>query len=105
MSEDWMTIKKRQLKKVKSMNPKDRLDIVEAIAVMDQYILSSCQGWAQWLYNPITINRFSERELREFYEQFKKFALEFLEFDQKATKKLKPLPKEEGKPPSATHYA
>jgi hypothetical protein len=105
MSQDWEKIKTEQLDKVKSFNPKDRLDMVEAIALMDQYILNSCQGWAQWIYNPITINRFNEEELKEFYGRFKKFTLEFLDFDQKATKKLKLLPEEEGKPPSTTHYA
>ena len=104
MSQDWETIKTRQLDKIRSLSPKDRLDMVEAIALMDQYILSSCQGWAQWIYNPIVINRFKEKELKEFYEQFKEFAMKFLEFDLKATKKLKPLQKEEGKKPSTTPY-
>ncbi len=106
MSEDWVAIKTKQLKKVKSLNPKDRLDMVEAMALMEQYVLSSCQGWTQWIYDPITINRFNEGELKEFYEQFKKFAFEFIEFDLKATKKLGPLPKEkEEGPPSTMPYA
>ncbi len=98
-------MKTKQLKKIKSLSPKDRLDMVEAIALMDRYILSSCQGWAQWIYNPLVINRFNEKELKEFYEQFKKIAMEFIEFDKKATKKLKPLSKEEARAPSDAHYA
>lgn len=78
--------------------------MVEAIALMDQYILSSCQGWAQWIYNPVVINRFDEEELSEFYEKFKKFTMEFLEFDLNATKKLKPLKQEEEKRPSSAPY-
>lgn len=105
MSQDWETIKTRQLDKIKALSPKDRLDMVEAIALMDQYILSSCQGWAQWIYNPVVINRFKEKELKEFYEQFKEFALKFLEFDLKATKKLEPIQKEDVKKPSAAPYA
>jgi len=105
MSQDWIKIKTSQLSKTKSLSPKDRLDMVEAIALMDQYVLSSCQGWAQWIYNPVVINRFNEKELKEFYEKFKKFTMEFLDFDLKATKKLKPLTKEEEKKPSTSHYA
>lgn len=104
MSQDWIAIKKKQLNKVKSLNPKDRLDMVEAIALMDQYIIGSCQGWAQWIYNPITISHFNEEKLKEFYKQFKKFTLEFLEFDRKATKELKPS-KDKERQPSAMHYA
>jgi len=104
MSQDWITMKTRQLKKIKSLNPKDRLDMVEAITLMDQYILGSCQGWEQWLCDPVIINRFNEKELKEFYEQFKKFAFKFLEFDLKATKKLKPKEKEEGRLPSTNLY-
>ena len=105
MSQDWITIKTRQLNKIKSLGPKDRLDMVEAIALMDQYILSSCQGWAQWIYNPVVINRFKEKELREFYEKFKEFTMKFLEFDLSATRKLKPLEKDEDKKPSTAPYA
>jgi hypothetical protein len=63
MTEDWVKIKTRQLKKIKALGPKDRLDMVEAIALMDQYILSSCQGWAQWIYNPMSF-RISMRSLK-----------------------------------------
>ena len=100
-----MAIKAGHVNKIKSLSPKDRLDMVEAIALMNQYIFDSCQGWAQWIHNPTVINRFNEKELEGIYEQIKKLALEFLEFDLKTTKKLKPLPKEEGGPLSAVPYA
>jgi len=105
MSHDWTTIKKEQLNEIKSLSPKDRLDMVEAMALMNQYIFDSCQGWTQWIHNPTVINCFNEKELKEIYEQFRKHALEFLEFYLKATKKLKPLPKDEGRPPSTAPYA
>ena len=105
MTEDWVKIKTRQLKKIKALGPKDRLDMVEAIALMDQYILSSCQGWAQWIYNPMVISQFNEKELKDFYEKFKKFTMEFIEFDLKATKKLKPIPTDEGRPTTSGAYA
>ena len=79
--------------------------MVEAIALMNQYIFDSCQGWAQWIHDPAVINRFNEEELNEIYKQFRKFALEFLQFDLKTAKKLRPLPKESGKPPSTTPYS
>ncbi|MEM2902698.1 MAG: DUF2153 family protein [Candidatus Bathyarchaeia archaeon] len=104
MSEDWATMKKRQIEKVRGLQPKDRLDMVEAIALMNQYISSSCQGWAQWIYNPMVINRFNEKELKDFYDRFRKITLEFLEFDVEATERLKP-PLEKGRKEQPPRYA
>ena len=104
MSEDWATLKKKQIDKVKDLEPKDRLDMVEAIALMNQYISSSCQGWAQWIFNPMVINRFKEEELKDFYGRFRKITLDFLEFDIEATEKLKP-PLKKGKRAQAPRYA
>ncbi len=95
MSEDWTAIKKKQIDKIKELEPKDRLDIVEAMARMDQYISSSCQGWAQWIFNPTVINKFNEEELKDFYNRFRKITLDFLEFDAEATLKLKSTVKKE----------
>lgn len=104
MSEDWTTTKKKQIDKVKDLKPKDRLDMVEAIALMNQYISGSCQGWVQWIFNPMVINRFKEEELKDFYGRFKKITLDFLEFDVKATEKLKP-PLEKGEKRQPPRYA
>ncbi len=90
MGEDWVSVKKKQIDKIRGIKPKDRLDMVEAIALMNQYISSSCQGWAQWVFNPMVINRFNEEQLKDFYSRFREITLEFLEFDVEATVKLKP---------------
>ncbi len=93
-------MKKRQIDKVKDLKPKDRLDMVEAIALMNQYISSSCQGWAQWIYNPMVINKFNEKELKDLFDRFKKITNDFLDFDIEATEKLKlPLKKQKEHPP------
>lgn len=88
MFQDSITIKVKQLDKIKSLRPKDRLDRVEAIALMDQYILGSCQEWLQWTVNPTIINRFNEKELDDIYKQFKEIASKFIEFDLNTARKL-----------------
>ena len=90
MSKDWIAIKKEQLDEIKELKPTDRLDMVEAMALMNQHIASSCQGWAQWLYNLTIINRLDEEKLKDVYSRFRKVTLDFLEFDVKSTEKLKP---------------
>jgi len=95
MSNDWVKDKKKQLEEAKGLKPKDRLDMVEAIALMNQHIATSCQGWAQWIYNPMVINKFNEEELKSFYDRFRRITLDFLEFDIEATEKLKPPLKKE----------
>jgi hypothetical protein len=90
-------MKLRQLDKIKSLKPKDRLDRVEAIVLMDQHILGSCQEWLQWIANPTVINRFNEKELDDIYEQFKEIASKFIEFDLNTAKKLNSLFKDEDK--------
>ncbi len=104
MSQDRVAVKTKQLEKVKSLRPRDRLDRVGAMALMDQYILDSCQGWAQCIINPTLINRFNEEELKEIYEQFKEIALEFLEFEMNTLKKLIPSSKKKGGMQKTTHY-
>jgi hypothetical protein len=88
MSEDWSKVKDKQLQRIKSMKPKDRLDMVQSITEINHYISSSCQGWTQWLYNPMIISQFNQEKLEDTFKKFKEFGLEFLEFDISSTKGL-----------------
>ncbi len=88
MSEDWSKIKEKQIQRIKSLKPKDRLDMVQSIAEINHYVSSSCQGWTQWLYNPMIISQFNQEKLEDIFKKFKDFGIEFLEFDIASTKGL-----------------
>jgi hypothetical protein len=86
MSDDWSKAKQKQIDRIKSLKPIDRLALVEAVAEMNQYIAGSCQGWMQWLFNPMVVGQFSLEKLEEIFGRFREFSLEFLELDLAATK-------------------
>lgn len=86
MSDEWSKAKQKQIDRIKGLKPSDRLAFVEAVGEINQYVASSCQGWMQWLYNPMVVVQFSEEKLEEIFDRFRKFALEFLELDVAATK-------------------
>ena len=88
MSDDWSKAKAKQIDRIKELQPQDRLSLVEAITEINHYIASSCQGWMQWVYNPMIVSQFSQEKLQEVFNTFRKFAVEFLEFDIYATKGL-----------------
>jgi hypothetical protein len=88
MSDDWSKAKEKQIERIKSLQPHDRLSLVEAITEINQYIASSCQGWMQWVFNPMIVGQFNQEKLDDIFNNFKKFALEFLEFDISATRGL-----------------
>ena len=85
MSDEWSKAKQKQINRIKGLKPSNRLAFVEAVAEINQYVASSCQGWMQWLYNPMVV-QFSQEKLEEIFYRFRKFALEFLELDVAATK-------------------
>jgi hypothetical protein len=88
MSDDWSKAKEKQIERIKSLQPHDRLSLVEAITEINQYIASSCQGWMQWVFNPMIVGQFNQEKLDDIFNNFRKFALEFLEFDISATRGL-----------------
>ncbi|MGQ9542585.1 MAG: DUF2153 family protein [Candidatus Bathyarchaeia archaeon] len=97
MSDEWSRAKEKQIERIKSMKPHDRLSLVEAITEINQYIASSCQGWMQWVYNPLIIGQFDQEKLQDIFETFRKFAIEFLEFDISATRGLGEVLKKQSK--------
>jgi len=88
MSDDWSKSKEKQISRIKELKPQDRLSLVEAIAEIYHYIVSSCQGWMQWVYNPMIASQFNQEKLQEVFDTFRKFAMDFLEFDIRQTKGL-----------------
>jgi len=88
MSDDWSKTKEKQMERIKRLQPHDRLSLVEAITEINQYVASSCQGWMQWVYNPMIVGHFSQEKLEDIFSRFRKFALEFLEFDASATREF-----------------
>jgi len=56
---------------------------------MNGTVASSVAGWQQWLSNAITMQNFSEEELKKLVDEFEKIALAFLDLDIKYTKFLK----------------
>jgi len=88
MGDDWSRVKEKQVERVKGLQPHDRLSLVEAITEINQYIASSCQGWMQWVYNPMIVGQFNQEKLQDIFNTFRKFAVEFLEFDVAATRGL-----------------
>lgn len=88
MSDDWSKVKEKQITRIKELQPQDRLSLVEAIAEINHYIASSCQGWMQWVYNPMIVSQFNQEKLQEVFDTFRKFAVDFLEFDISQTKGL-----------------
>ena len=88
MSDDWSKAKEKQIERIKSLQPRDRLSLVGAIAETNEYVASSCLGWAKWIHNPMIASHFSQEKLEELFDRFTKFGLEFLEFDISATQEF-----------------
>lgn len=53
---------------------------------MNGSIASSVTGWQHWLSNALTMENFSEDELKEVQKDFESIALAFLDLDIKYTK-------------------
>lgn len=90
MEDEWVKSVRAKIEEVRRLDPKDRLHYVAACAQCASAIYNSIGGWMAWLTNPVLLNDFDEKTLNEFFSFFKKFTLEFLEFDVSATLKRRP---------------
>lgn len=88
----WTDICKDFLKKIKTMNPKDRLEYVSCLADLLFTIAKTVQGWNQWygveFNKPFSINPLSEipeEQFKQIFEFFKTTAVNMLEFDIRIT--------------------
>ena len=85
---DWIKKVQEEMLSFSKHKPKDRLDYINSIYRTHLAVAASLQGWREWLESPGIMNNFSEEELNEIYEGFKKEAIFFLEYDIKWTKIL-----------------
>ena len=90
MEEEWVKSTRSKIDEIRRLSPKDRLQYAAACAQCASSIYNSIGGWMSWLTNPVLLNDFDEATLNEFFGFFKKFTVEFLEFDVNATQKRKP---------------
>jgi len=86
---DWIKEVEKEKEKIKKWKTEDRLSYLAKLTFMNGTVASSVAGWQQWLSNAITMQNFSEEELKKLVDEFEKIALAFLDLDIKYTKFLK----------------
>jgi hypothetical protein len=89
---DWVEMTKERIKKLESLDLKDRFACYVALWKIVQGIADSVSGWRSWLVRPGIMADFSEEELKDFCLNMRDMAINFLRFDIKATEKLKVPP-------------
>ncbi len=86
---DWIKEVEKEKEKIKKWKIEDRLSYLAKLTFMNGTVASSVAGWQQWLSNAITMQNFSEEELKKLVDEFEKITLAFLDLDIKYTKFLK----------------
>ncbi|MDP7975339.1 MAG: DUF2153 family protein [TACK group archaeon] len=86
----------KKMDMVKKMNYGDRLSLYNDVRVINLAMMESVNGWNQWLSDPSIIDTFTEEELRELFDGFRRVALEFMEMDLKWTSKKSRMGQEGG---------
>jgi len=88
----WTDVCKDFIKKIKAMEPKDRLEYVSCLSDLLYVIAKTVQGWNQWygmeFNKPFSRNPLSEipkERFKQIFEFFKTVATEMLEFDIQVT--------------------
>jgi len=74
------------IKKMSSIEGKDRLELVKSIQTSLGYVGKSLSGWTSWVNNPSAIAIFSKEELEEMDKHLSNFAESFIEYDLETTK-------------------
>ena len=72
---------------LKKDKPKDRLEYSVALSNCMNCILSSINGWKQWLNNLKSLNALSIEDFKEVYPEIREISIRFLEADVNMTKK------------------
>jgi len=72
---------------LKKDKPKDRLEYSVALSNCMNSILSSINGWKQWLNNLKSLNTLSIEDFEEVYPEILEISIRFLEADIKITRK------------------
>jgi len=100
----WTDLCKDFLKKIKAMEPKDRLGYVSCLSDLLFVIAKTVQGWNQWygmeFNKPFSRNPLSEipeEQFKQIFEFFKTVATNMLEFDIQITEVAEKKGEEEEK--------
>lgn len=88
---------KERKKVLDSLDPKDRLGYVNGCVQSLLIINQSVGGWMQLLSDPIRMSSFPHEDLKNFFEFFHKFAIDFLDFDEKVTNQEEKYSKDDTK--------
>lgn len=89
VSERWIERCRTALESIKRMSSvegKDRLELVKSIQTSLGYMGKSLSGWTSWVNNPSAIAIFSKEELEEMDKHLSTFAESFIEYDLETTK-------------------
>jgi hypothetical protein len=70
-----------QIKKLESVEGRDRLDVVRTIRFTLYAIHRSVSGWVEWANNPDIMANFSLDELKEISMNLAKLTQPFIEYD------------------------
>ena len=84
MSERWIQDCRRildQIKKLKDIEGRDRLDMVRTIRFSLYALQRSVSGWIEWVNNPDIMASFSQDELKEINKNLAKLTQSFIEYD------------------------
>ena len=92
MSERWIKESEQLLKGMKELTSKkerDRLEVINSILLTLNALERSVVGWRSWVENLFTMSKFSLEELNEIDETLQKQTETIIQYDIKATKRLK----------------
>jgi hypothetical protein len=87
----WSDQIRNRKKALEALDPKDRLEYVNGCVQSLLIVNESIGGWLQWMSDPTKMSKFSEEEIKHFFEFLKKFAIDFVDFDLEVTEKEKEL--------------
>ncbi len=92
MAEHWVQECKRileQIKKLKDIKGKDRLDMVRRIRFTIYALQRSILGWIEWVENPDVMASFSLEDLKEISNNLAKLTQPFIKYDCEITSRAK----------------
>ena len=96
---DWIEKTQERIKNLEAVDLSDRLACYVALWKIIGAVGNSVSGWRSWLVRPGIMTEFTEEEMKEFCLILRDMAIQFLNFDMKATEKFKtPPPPPRGQP-------
>ncbi len=90
LSERWIEESEQLLKRMKELSSKekrDRLETINSILFILNFLDRSVEGWKLWVGNLSLMSQFTLEELEEIEGSLKNQTQSFIEYDMSATKK------------------